>query len=90
MNSFLVVFTLHNADRDYMTVANHLRNYRMWARVIENAWIVKTNESASDIRSLLSTAIHGEGNIAVFKITETAWASYDINSEVTEWMQRNV
>lgn len=90
MNTFLVVFTLHNTDRDYMTVANHLRNYHMWARVLENVWIVKSDDSASNIRSQLSVAINGDGNIAVFKITETAWASYDINQSVTDWMQRNV
>lgn len=89
MNSFLVVFTL-NDDNDYEIAADFLRSHRMWARVLRNAWIVKSVDSASDIRSELSNRINGAGQIAVFKITDAAWASYDITPEVSDWMQRNV
>ena len=62
----------------------------MWARVLPTTWILKSSESVGDIRSRLSKSINGEGKILVVKVTNAAWATYDVLAEVTDWMKKNV
>lgn len=90
MNTFLISFTLNNDNDDYARITELIRNASMWARVLRNTWIIKSMDTASEIRSRLSNAIEGEGQIIVIKVTNAGWASYDINQDVTDWMKKNV
>lgn len=78
-------------DKDlYDSVASTLRTYPKWACVIDNVWIVCTDDKLVDIREKISNSISGNGVVMVMDISGDAWGTYSVSREVTDWMKTNV
>ncbi len=89
MNTFLISFSLNNEELQ-QNILKEIQSFDMWARVLPYTWILKSPETAGEIRTKLSSSINGDGKILVMRITNTSWATYDILKEVTDWMKQNV
>lgn len=42
------------------------------------------------VRDELVEAIEGKGQVVVINITDSAWATYDIDENLLEWMKENI
>jgi len=90
MDSYLITFRLDNQD-DYIQVADNIRNYPKWARVMENVWIIQSDSKLTEIREGISSIIKDSGgSVMVVKINGDAWGTYSVNKEVTDWMKENI
>ena len=53
-------------------------------------WLIKTEKPTKVVRSELSQLIPGDNVILVINVTNRAWASYHLDSEIVTWMKENV
>lgn len=90
METYLITFQL-KSNEIYATVAGILRSFPKWARIMENVWIVRSEENALSMRDKLSSIIKEVGGtILVLQISEDNWASYALSQEVADWMKQNI
>ena len=52
--------------------------------------IINTSHSSKKVRDELVEAIEGKGQVVVINITDSAWATYDIDENLLEWMKENI
>lgn len=90
MDSYLISFHLNNQE-NYNQVAERIRNYPKWARVMENVWFVKSDSKLTDVRESISSIINESGgSVLVIKVNNDAWGTYSVDNEVTNWMKDNI
>lgn len=90
MDSYLISFQL-NRQSDYNNVADHIRKFPKWARIMENVWIVQSGLKLTDVRDGISSLINKSGgSVFVVKINKAAWGTYSVSKEVTDWMRENI
>lgn len=90
MESFLISFHL-NDQEDYAKVSEQIRSYPKWARIVDNVWIVLSDNKLMEIRGSISSLIDSNGgSVLVVKVTHAAWATYAVEKEVTDWMKENI
>ena len=91
MRSFLASFKSNNQE-DYSIVADRIRQtYDKWARIIDNVWIVNSDNPLTEIRAGISNIIsEHNGIVLVVDITGDAWGTYSVDKEVTDWMKENI
>lgn len=90
MNTFLITYTLDNSTESYNKISSQLKKYPNWAKLFARVWMIKTSRSSKRVRDELSDAINGKGKIVVINITDSAWATYNINDNVLKWMKDNI
>lgn len=90
MNTFLITYTLDNSTESYNKISSQLKKYPNWAKLFARVWMIKTSRSSKRVRDELSDAINGKGKIVVINITDSAWATYNINDNVLNWMKDNI
>ena len=90
MDTYLISFEL-NRRNDYNQVSEHIRKFPKWARIMENVWIVKSESKLTDVRDGISSLINNYGgSVFVVKINNSAWGTYSVSKEVTDWMKENI
>lgn len=90
MDTYLISFEL-NRRNDYNQVSEHIRKFPKWARIMENVWIVKSKSKLTDVRDGISSLINNYGgSVFVVKINNSAWGTYSVSKEVTDWMKENI
>ena len=89
MKSFLISFKLKEHS-SYDKVSAILRSFPKWACIMENVWIVCSDEKLVDIREKVCSAMNGQGVVAVLNVSGNPWGTYAVTKEVTDWMKENV
>ena len=90
MKTYLISYRLHNPVEDTPKVEMHMCSYNKWAHPFPDTWIVGSEEKITDVRSNISSVVSNEINIMVIDISGRDWATYDVSSEVTDWMKQNI
>ena len=90
MNTLLIVYKLSNSKETYKALSEKIKNYPNWAKLMPRVWLVKTPLSTKDVRSELSQIVPGDNVILVVNVTNRAWASYHLDSEIVSWMKENM
>ena len=57
---------------------------------LHRAWINQYISFFKKVRDELVEAIEGKGQVVVINITDSAWATYDIDENLLEWMKENI
>lgn len=89
MSTYFVTYTLKDST-DYAKLSKRLKKYPNWAKLFARAWIINTSHSSKKVRDELVEAIEGKGQVVVINITDSAWATYDIDKNLLEWMKGNI
>lgn len=89
MNTIIISYRL-DSEAPYQELRNRIKKYPNWARLFQDVWIIKTRTNVRDIRDDLEDAIHGMGEIFVANITGSAWATYRIDKDLTNWLHENI
>lgn len=90
MSTFLVICQMSDEARQLQMV-NIIKENRQWARVWNNAWCIRGEDTATtaEIRDNLNARFPlNEGErLMVVNITKSAWASYNLPREVADWLK---
>ena len=90
MDSYLISFQL-NEQNNYSQVAERIRTYPKWARVMMNLWIIQTYSKLTDVRESISSLLGDNGgSVLVIRLHNNAWGTYAVDKEVTNWMKDNI
>lgn len=88
MSRFLVTFEIEDELRP--SLIEQLKRLGSWARITANTWCVMSDDKNTVIiRDVLKEAVGDNGRLFVVNITDSAWASYCIPKEVTDWLKDN-
>lgn len=90
MNSYIVILNLILPVNSYVGLIAYLQSAIGWARATDNVWVVKTYKSASEIRDGVRDRIKSTDKVLIIKADKSAWASYGISKEITDWMKVNI
>ncbi len=90
MKTFLITYTLDSFDELYPIISEKIQSYPKWARISQYAWLIQTEEKAPDIRNDLKTSIVDRGSIFVIDVSSSAWATFAVSRNVTNWMKENI
>lgn len=88
MSRLLVTFEVAEDRRN--SLIEQLKGLGSWARITANTWCVLSDDKNTVIiRDALKEAVGDNGRLFVVNITDSAWASYCIPKEVTDWLKDN-
>ncbi len=88
MKTYLISYDLKIPGRDYQRLYDAIKSYGTWAKINNSTWIVKTNDSAKDIRDYLVKHIDYNDSLFVINITrEAAWRNVRASAE---WLKKNL
>ena len=91
MNTYLISYDLIKPVQNYEKVISHIKSsYAMWAKPQKSVWLIKTTLPLQAVRDNVRNNMDSNDNALVLDITGDNWATYNISSEVTQWMQNNV
>lgn len=88
MNSYIISYDLV-AERNYDALIAELETYNYW-HCLESTWIVKSDESTSDIHTKLGKHIDGDDLLIVIKAVRDASWSDSFSQECQDWLQKNL
>lgn len=84
MEKHLINYDLCNPGRNYDDLISAIKSYRLWAKICESCWAVKTNSTDAQIRDKLKQYI--DANDKLFVCAFDDWASYGLPTSVTDWL----
>ncbi len=90
MKTYLVTYTLSSFNDNYARISERLKGYSKWARLSPHTWLIQTEDSVSEVRSELKLAINENGTILVIDVSASAWATFAVSKNVTNWMKENL
>jgi hypothetical protein len=86
-DSYLIAYDLGGPERDYEELIDAIKSYGYYAHILESNWIVRSNDSASDIRDDLKPHIDLNDKLLVVECG-SGWAT-TFSNDNTEWMHDN-
>lgn len=90
MNTLFVTYALDDPVISYSKISERLKRYPDWIKLFDRAWIIKTRQSSLKVRDDLVNSIASRGKIVVINITDSAWATFDIDKDFLSWMKENI
>lgn len=90
MKELLIIFEV-DSDELCKSLIDEIKKQGSWAKLGNSFWCVKTDsKNTAEIRDNLKMVIgNNKGRVFVVNITDSAWASYAIPKEVTNWIKDN-
>jgi hypothetical protein len=92
MKTYLISYDLGvpETSADYQKVINRIKNYSSWATPLKSQWLVNSTKTAKQVRDDITPLVDSNDEILVIDVTGADWASWNIDKEVTDWMQNNM
>ena len=88
MNTYLISYDLKQPGRNYQGLYDAIKSYGTWGKINNSTWIIKTYNSAVQIRDYLLQHIDYNDSIFVIKTErESAWRNVRANNE---WLKNNL
>lgn len=90
MKELLIIFEAETQELRNQLV-DEIKKQGSWARLTGNSWCIKTDSrNTAEIRDNLKAVIGDSvARIFVVNMTNSAWASFAIPKEVTNWIKDN-
>lgn len=88
-NCFVIGYDLNDPGQNYDELIDAIKDYGTWWGHLDSTYIVKTSDSASDIRDDLKQYLDSNDEILVAKLSG-AWATYGVNDSGTGWLYDNM
>jgi CRISPR/Cas system-associated endoribonuclease Cas2 len=89
MNRFLVTYDLVGTDEasdDYERLIKKIKTYPNWGRVQKSVWLIRTSDSAAQVRDALGNLIDANDRLLVIEVTGTAAWRKEICDR--EWLRK--
>lgn len=89
MKTYLVGYDLNRPEQNYTDLIDAIKELGLWWHCLDSTWIVKTNQSASDIRDSLRRHIDSNDELLVASLTgESAWGGFA--DDCSSWLKSNI
>lgn len=89
INIYLVILNLSNSEDNYVNLLPYMKSFSVWARPMNNVWIVQTYMNAAVVRDAIASKVGNTDKVLVIEVKPKNWASLNINKEVAQWMKDN-
>ena len=88
MAAYLIIYDLIAPGKEYRTIHEQIKSYKIWARPTESTWIVVTEKSAAEIYDHIVEYIDANDRLFIVKSgVESAW--YNVRCK-DSWLQRHL
>ena len=88
MDLHVIGYDLNKPGQDYEDLYDAIKSYTNWWHHLDSTWIVKTNDSVSDVRDDLKQHVDSGDDLLVMKLSGV-WASKGL-SNGTDWLYDNL
>jgi GH35 family endo-1,4-beta-xylanase len=90
MRTMLVGYDLNRPGQNYPALYEALKAVPLWWHYLDSTWLLRTEESAADLRNRLMRHIDAGDELLVIDVTnpEAAWAGFD--SRASQWLSDNL
>lgn len=91
MKSIFVTYDLvgtSETSSDYENLITRIKEYPNWAKVAKSAWVVKTDDTATQVRDALGD--HMDGNDRLFVAVLTGVAAWRNVICKNDWLKENL
>ena len=85
MRSYLITFKSENKNQ----IIKHLASFPGYAKIKEDVWIIQTNLRHKELRDNFNSLLKdGEDLLFVIDVNGSAWASLNIQNDVSNWLKK--
>jgi hypothetical protein len=91
MKTYLIGYDLNKPreNDDYKDLIEAIKEYGTWWHHLDSTWIIKTNQSAVEIRDKLKKHIDTGDELLVVRLRqESAWTGF--NKKGSDWLMDNL
>ena len=87
MTTYIVTFEIEDATRR-QKVKEHLKSYGFFCPIHQNAWAIRTEKKAVDVRDAINALTVGTDRVFVIRTgTEAAWKNA-YGQDNTDWLKK--
>lgn len=87
-HSYIIAYDLCKPGRDYNSLYNSLRSFRIWGKLTESVWCVVTEWDSVKIRDFLTSCLDVNDRLIVIKSGgEAAWKNMKASND---WIKQNI
>jgi hypothetical protein len=86
MRTLFVGYDLNKPGQNYTDLIDALKSYPAWWHYLDSTWLIRTNDSVSDIRDHLGALIDSGDELLVMEVTGTTWASKGLSKKANDWL----
>lgn len=89
MRTILVAYDLNRPGQDYSGLYKALKAAPLWWHYLDSTWLLRTEESAVQVRDRLSLHFDGGDELLVIDVTgtEVAWEGFE--QRPSQWIRDN-
>ncbi|MDY0780965.1 hypothetical protein [Tenacibaculum sp. IB213877] len=89
MRTYLIGYDLNKSGQDYSTLIEKIKEIGNWWHCLDSTFIIKTNNSSSQVRDYLLNFIDQNDKLLVVRLYgEGAWTGFDTNC--SKWLKENL
>ena len=86
MSMHLITYDVNRPGQNYTLLYQAIKSYGTYWRCMQNAWVIRTSNSAVQVRDHLGKYIDANEKLFITKVTEAAWSGFD--NEGSNWLSR--
>lgn len=92
MKTYIISYDLLGPETrgDYVRLIEHIKSYTYWAKPLKSVWFIKTSKSVSEVRTDMKIFLDTNDKLVILDVTNTNWATYNIVTNVGDWMKKNI
>jgi hypothetical protein len=89
MRTYLIGYDLDKPEQDYSELINAIKEFDGWWHHLDSTWIIKTDDTAVQIRDYLKQHIGPSDKLLVAQLSGVAaWAGF--SDEGSKWLKENL
>ena len=89
MAAYIVTYDLNKPGQNYKCVAEKLEAYPAHWKVQQSVWLLRTNQSAKQVRDIVGECLDPNDKLIVAKLSgEAAWKGY--GDKISEWLKETL
>lgn len=86
---YIVSYDLRPPTQRYEELVARIKSYSRWAYICESTYLIRTDETAAQVRDALGRYIDGNDKLFVGNIAASA-AWKGLPNEVSDWIKNNI
>lgn len=88
MSAFLITYDLNRPGQNYKKLFDAIESYGIYWHFMQNAWVIRSANSASQVRDHLKQYIDANDKLFVARLGETAWTGF--NTDGNSWLKTRI
>jgi len=90
MKTYLITYQQSLQEVAYTALVEYIKTAPQWARPCHAIWLIKTDVDVAKIRDGIKDRIAPGDRVLVIEIPNSNWATFNVPTEVTDWMKGNI